>query len=110
MQQQDSRSNINSGSGSSPPLGGRSSPPMPLTPAQPEPLELQIDYWPLIKVGDTKEKTSSKSQEQIKNSIKSSFRNIQVWRLPPYPQTGEISNGLTVSYATKEKKQKSISS
>lgn len=33
---------------------------------------------------------------------------FQVCRLPLNPQSGEISQGLVVTYATKEKKQKSI--
>ncbi|KAI8046844.1 hypothetical protein M5D96_003058 [Drosophila gunungcola] len=42
-----------------------------------------------------------------KNSIKSTFRNLQVWRLPQHAQQlGDMFNGLTVSFATKEKKQK----
>lgn len=34
---------------------------------------------------------------------------FQVWRLPLYPQTGELSNGMTLCFAAKEKKQKSES-
>uniref|UniRef100_A0A182TJ53 Phosphofurin acidic cluster sorting protein 2 n=1 Tax=Anopheles melas TaxID=34690 RepID=A0A182TJ53_9DIPT len=41
-----------------------------------------------------------------KNSIKSTFRHLQVWRLPQAPSFGEFTNGLTLSFATKEKKQK----
>lgn len=33
--------------------------------------------------------------------------SFQVWRLPLYPQTGELSNGMTLCFAAKEKKQKS---
>lgn len=41
-----------------------------------QPLELQLDYWPIIRAGD---KLPSKTQtEQSKNSIKSAFRNLQV--------------------------------
>lgn len=32
---------------------------------------------------------------------------IQVYRLPLYPQAGDVTHGLIVNYATKEKKQKS---
>lgn len=78
MQQQSSASLI---SGSPP--SGRTSPPMPLTPivlTNQEPLELQIDYWPIaskIMVGD-KERSQTKGTDQSKNSIKSTFRNLQV--------------------------------
>lgn len=32
---------------------------------------------------------------------------VKVYRLPLYPQASDASHGLIVSYATKEKKQKS---
>ncbi|XP_053682484.1 phosphofurin acidic cluster sorting protein 2 isoform X2 [Sabethes cyaneus] len=105
---------------SSPPQSGRASPPAPLTPialtAQPsssatqESLELQVDYWPLARpILDLKDKSLSKGQDPTgKSSIKSTFRHLQVWRLPLASNNGEYTNGLTLSYATKEKKQKSV--
>ncbi|XP_021708579.1 phosphofurin acidic cluster sorting protein 2 isoform X2 [Aedes aegypti] len=107
---------------SSPPQSGRASPPAPITPAPimqhqsnssgspQESVELQVDYWPLARpILDAKEKSQSKGQDQSgKNSIKSTFRHLQVWRLPLAPNNGEYTNGLTLSYATKEKKQKSV--
>ncbi|EDS39369.1 conserved hypothetical protein [Culex quinquefasciatus] len=103
---------------SSPPQSGRASPPAPLTPAPAvqqsssgthESVELQVDYWPLARsILDVKEKSLGKGQDPTgKNSIKSTFRHLQVWRLPLAPCNGEYTNGLTLSYATKEKKQKS---
>lgn len=96
----------------SPPHSGRISP--PITPQQQssfiqreptqESLELQIDYWPIFK-HDFKEKGASKSADS-KNSIKSAFRSLQVWRLPQNVHLGEPNNGLTLCFATKEKKQK----
>ncbi|XP_049532098.1 phosphofurin acidic cluster sorting protein 2 isoform X1 [Anopheles darlingi] len=118
---------------SSPPQSGRTSPPTSQTPIavtqaqqqqmqlqqqqnsssvsssqMQESLELQVDYWPLARpITDQKEKPMSKSQDLSgKNSIKSSFRHLQVWRLPQVPSYGEFSNGLTLGFATKEKKQK----
>lgn len=98
----------------SPPHSGRVSPPIPITPQQQssfilreptqESLELQIDYWPIFK-HDLKEKGASKSADS-KNSIKSAFRSLQVWRLPQNVHLGEPNNGLTLCFATKEKKQK----
>ncbi|XP_055696699.1 phosphofurin acidic cluster sorting protein 2 isoform X8 [Lutzomyia longipalpis] len=75
---------------------------------QPESYELQIDYWPVAsRYSDNKEKKEDKKgTDQGKNSIKSTFRNLQVWRLPQNPITSELPYGLTLSYATKEKKQK----
>jgi len=77
-----------------------------------EAVELQVDYWPLVRPGDghakeSKGGMSKGSDAGGKNSIKSTFRNLQVWRLPQHAQQmGDMFNGLTVSFATKEKKQK----
>lgn len=46
-----------------------------------ESLELQIDYWPMIRPGESKEKKENKGQDQGKNSVKSTFRNLQVINL-----------------------------
>lgn len=78
-QQQSNASGGGNALSSSPP-SGRTSPPMPTTPqmlTNHEPLELQIDYWPIMKpsMGD---KSTNKSTDQSKNSIKSTFRNLQV--------------------------------
>ena len=45
-----------------------------------ESLELQVDYWPLARpILDVKEKSQSKGQDPTgKNSIKSTFRHLQV--------------------------------
>ncbi|XP_061395905.1 phosphofurin acidic cluster sorting protein 2 [Musca vetustissima] len=117
----------------SPPQSGRISPPLQTPPSSAsshrerlgdsfsatpqhlqgnEAVELQVDYWPIARPMDyssSKDKSATKSSDQGgKNSIKSTFRSLQVWRLPQNAQLGEISNGLTVSFATKEKKQKQI--
>ena len=111
----------------SPPQSGRVSPPLQTPPSSAssqreggfgvtpqqlvcESVELQVDYWPIVRPGDhisSKDKSNTRSGDQGgKNSIKSTFRSLQVWRLPQNAQLGEMSNGLTVSFATKEKKQK----
>ncbi|XP_036213269.2 phosphofurin acidic cluster sorting protein 2 isoform X3 [Bactrocera oleae] len=117
----------------SPPQSGRISPPQQTPPssanalrdrggdsintptaqssAASESVELQVDYWPIIRPGDytPKEKSITRSGDQGgKSSIKSTFRNLQVWRLPQNAQLGEMSHGMTVNFATKEKKQKQI--
>ncbi|KAH8383554.1 hypothetical protein KR009_009284 [Drosophila setifemur] len=81
-----------------------------------EAVELQVDYWPVVRPGEGHGAKESKSGSGSKgsdaggkNSIKSTFRNLQVWRLPQHAQQlGDMFNGLTVSFATKEKKQKQI--
>ncbi|XP_039971354.1 phosphofurin acidic cluster sorting protein 2 isoform X2 [Bactrocera tryoni] len=117
----------------SPPQSGRISPPQQTPPtsanalrdrggdsintpttqsnAASESVELQVDYWPIIRPGDytPKEKSITRGGDQGgKSSIKSTFRNLQVWRLPQNAQLGEMSHGMTVNFATKEKKQKQI--
>lgn len=68
----------------SPPQSGRNSPPMPSTPSAnqantQEAVELQIDYWPIARpVVEGKEKSQAKDKDQGKNSIKSTFRSLQV--------------------------------
>lgn len=78
---------INSQLSSSPPNTGRASPTQPNTPQQApqfavqEPLELQVDYWPISRPSNEasgKEKSQTKGQDQGKNSVKSSFKNLQV--------------------------------
>jgi PACS-1 cytosolic sorting protein len=72
---------LNSQLSSSPPNTGRISPPTQTnTPLSQEPLELQVDFWPLSRpMSEGKDKSQSKSQDQGKNSVKSSFKNLQVF-------------------------------
>jgi hypothetical protein len=82
----DESATVTSSQLSSSPPTGRMSPPQPTTPAQTsssdgkgESLELQVDYWPLRTISnDGKDKNQSKSQDQSKNSVKSSFKNFHV--------------------------------
>lgn len=104
--------------------------------AIPEPLELQIEYWPINRPTIERDKSQTKAADQGKCSIKGTFKSLQVcgclpirarrsryqlcirmlicivamWqvcRLPMSQQLCDISQGLTCLYATKEKKQKS---
>jgi hypothetical protein len=78
----DESATVTSSQLSSSPPTGRMSPTQPTTPAsssqQGEVLELQVDYWPLRPINDGKDKNQSKSQDQSKNSVKSSFKNFHV--------------------------------
>lgn len=75
-----------------------------------ESVELQVDYWPIVRPLEHifKDKTSGtrSSDQGGKNSVKSTFCNLKVWRLPQNPTMGDTTNGLTLCFATKEKKQK----
>ena len=76
----ESGSGINTQLSSSPPNTGRTSPTQPTTPGlNKEPMELQVDYWPMIRpIGDGREKNQTKGLDMGKNSVKSTFRNLQV--------------------------------
>lgn len=67
-----------------------------------EAIDLQIDYWILqSKLNDV----SNKKNDSCKFTMKNTFRNVQISRLPVL---GEINSpSLTLFYVTKEKKQKS---
>ncbi len=73
-----------------------------LTISSNETMDLQIDYWPIaLKSSDGTNKKADSSKFTLKNT----FRTLQVSRLP---NMGELnSQSLTLSYVTKEKKQKS---
>lgn len=99
LQQQQSSNSLLSGS---PPQSGRASPPSSQSaqqlyqssqqqqqqqftsqqsqqsPNQLEALELQIDFWPIMKPNIDKDKIFTKAIDQGKNSLKSTFRNLQV--------------------------------
>lgn len=79
-----------------PPLTPPSSPNVQVRDLVWEPLELQLDYWQVIKNTD-----SNKNRPDGKNSLKGSFRSIFVCRTP-----GSTNLSLTVNFASKEKKQK----
>nr|CAD7404115.1 unnamed protein product [Timema cristinae] len=65
-----------------------------------EPLELQLDYWQGLAKPDKGYKVDS-----TKSTLKTTFRSLQVQRLP---LTGEQpTQHFLMSYSTKEKKQKS---
>lgn len=88
---------------------------------QPEPLELQLDYW-LCRPADTPQGSSGKptKPDSSKSTLKMAFRSLQVARAPP---SGEFPPSFTpqqiqqqqqwlqqqylfLNYCTKEKKQK----
>lgn len=66
-----------------------------------ETIDLQIDYWIQSKLNDV----SNKKNDYCKVTMKSSFRNLHISRLPLLGEAS--SSSLTLYYVTKEKKQKS---
>lgn len=70
------------------------------TSSQPsEAMDLQLDYWTVPLRGDL-----GKKGESSKFTLKMAFRTLQVSRLPSIGET--LGASLTLSYVTKEKKQK----
>lgn len=80
-----------------------------------EALDLQVDYWLVRSSGrEDKEKEKEKEKARVeggKYTLKTSFRTLQVARLAPLGVTPPVDpysfQHLTLSYATKEKKQRS---
>lgn len=77
-----------------------------------EPLDLQVDYW-LVRGSSREEKEKDKEKDKArieggKYTLKTSFRTLQVARLAPLGIThpADPSQHLTLSFATKEKKQR----
>ncbi|XP_053637197.1 phosphofurin acidic cluster sorting protein 2 isoform X6 [Cherax quadricarinatus] len=79
-----------------------------------EPLDLQVDYWLVRGSGrEEKEKDKEKDKARVeggKYTLKTSFRTLQVARLAPlgvtHPFDPSTCHHLTLSFATKEKKQR----
>lgn len=81
------------------PPSGKLTPPSSPNVGQParegwEPVELQLDYW-----------SKQNQGEKGKSTLRQAFRVLHVQRLPPSGETPGYH--LSMSYATKEKKQKS---
>ncbi|XP_018904006.1 phosphofurin acidic cluster sorting protein 2 isoform X2 [Bemisia tabaci] len=95
--------------GNSPPRTPPSSPNMSTNFQQREnfePVELQVDFWSSSS-NSTKNsdcKPDNKKNDQVKSTLKTSFKHLQVSRLPAPGDTPSFN--FTLSYSTKEKKQK----
>ena len=84
--------------GAQAPPPGRLTPPSSPNVGQPregwEPVEMQLDYWGKLSLG-----------EKGKNTLRQAFRVLHVQRLPPLGEPP--GNHLSMSFTIKEKKQKS---
>ncbi|CAB3384172.1 Hypothetical predicted protein [Cloeon dipterum] len=71
-----------------------------------EPMELQIDYWqhPSVLTAAVKGDQAKIKQENVKSTLKTSFRSLQLCRLPGNGLTP--NNLFTLNYTTKESKKK----
>ncbi|CAB3384170.1 Hypothetical predicted protein [Cloeon dipterum] len=73
-----------------------------------EPMELQIDYWqhPSVLTAAVKGDQAKIKQENVKSTLKTSFRSLQLCRLPGNGLTP--NNLFTLNYTTKESKKKTV--
>ncbi|GAB1601472.1 phosphofurin acidic cluster sorting protein 2 isoform X15 [Argonauta hians] len=69
-------------------------------------MELQVEYWTLAPKSETGDKDRINKKESNKCSLKTAFRSLHVYRLPPAPSEMPISAGFCMGVVTKEKKQK----
>ena len=68
-------------------------------------LELQLDYWSLPRP-DNQDKLERLQKKDSKSSLKTTFRSVQVYRLPQSGgQSLELGSTLSMTVVTKEKKQ-----
>ncbi|KAK2189011.1 hypothetical protein NP493_110g01034 [Ridgeia piscesae] len=72
----------------------------------PELLDLQVDYWsvPMVKA-DTGDRAEKLVKKDSKNSLKTAFRSVLVYRLPPLTCDLPLPT-LSMIMITREKKQK----
>ncbi|CAE1271389.1 PACS2 [Acanthosepion pharaonis] len=69
-------------------------------------MELQVEYWTLTSKTETGDKDRINKKESSKCSLKTAFRSLHVYRLPPTPSETPVSAGFCMGVVTKEKKQK----
>lgn len=66
-----------------------------------EPLELQLDYWPMVSKCTAETAKTDKTKQDGKTSLKGLFRGLQAC------PSGNSGLNITMHMANKEKKQKS---
>lgn len=69
------------------------------------PFDISVDYWTIV--DNSKEKKDG--LRTIKSSLKSNIRMLTITRQARINLDGKISSPLTMTYVTREKKQKSMS-
>ena len=71
-----------------------------------EPMELQLDYWLVPgKMSEASAVGKSSKGDTTKSTLKTTFRSLQIQRLPLAGE--QPTQHFLMSYSTKEKKQKS---
>ena len=67
------------------------------------PVDVSVDYWTII----DNQKEKKDGIRTIKSSLKSNIRALTITRQPAIHSDGKISPSLTMTFVTREKKQKS---
>ena len=67
------------------------------------PVDVSVDYWTII----DNQKEKKDGIRTIKSSLKSNIRVLTITRQPNINSEGKISSSLTMTFLTREKKQKS---
>ena len=73
----------------------------------PLPLDVSVDYWTIVGHPNDQQKDKKEGFRTIKSSLKSNIRILTITRQPTLSFDGKISSPLTMTYVTREKKQKS---
>jgi hypothetical protein len=71
------------------------------------PLDVAVDYWTIVGPNTEHQKDKKDVARTIKSSLKSNIRILTVTRKPTVHPDGKGSSPLTMTYVTREKKQKS---
>ena len=67
------------------------------------PVDVSVDYWTII----DNHKDKKDGLRTVKSSLKSNIRVLTITRQPTMNSEGKISPSLTMTFITREKKQKS---
>jgi hypothetical protein len=71
------------------------------------PFDISVDYWTIVGNNHDHQKEKKDGIRTIKSSLKSNIRMLTITRQAQINVDGKISSPLTMTYVTREKKQKS---
>lgn len=71
------------------------------------PFDVSVDYWTIVGNHNDNQKDKKDGTRTIKSSLKSNIRVLTITRQATSTFDGKTSSPLTMTYITKEKKQKS---
>ncbi|CAF3542862.1 unnamed protein product [Rotaria socialis] len=71
------------------------------------PFDISVDYWTIVSNNNDNQKDKKDGIRTIKSSLKSNIRILTITRQATTNLDGKVSSPLTMTYVTREKKQKS---